>query len=259
VQLRPVIELDGVSFSYGAVRTVDDVSLAVQPGDVLGIIGPNGSGKTTLLRLMLGLAVPQEGVVRLFGAPPAALRDWRRLGYVPQRTTLDASLPITVREVVGTGLVPTLGIWRRPGNPGRERVREVLELVGMDTLAGARIGALSAGQQQRVLIARALVGDPELLVLDEPTGGIDPRAQTSFYALLRHLNRERGVTLILVSHDTGVIAHEVNRLACMNRRLLFCGRPEDALSDVTLTALYGSSVRAVGHAPPCPHAPDQHP
>jgi len=117
----------------------------------------------------------------------------------------------------------------------------------MAAQTGARIGTLSTGQQQRVLIARALVSNPELLILDEPTGGVDPEAQTSFYALLQHLNREREVTLILVSHDIGVVAKEVTKLACLNRRLVFHGRPGDFLSDAALTALYGPSVRVVSH------------
>src|SRR6266511_3492016 len=214
--MRPFVELEGVGVSYGEVRVLDGINLTVEPGDFLGIIGPNGSGKTTLLRVMLGLLEPQDGSVRLFGQPPAAFREWRRLGYVPQRAALDPALPVTVGEVVATGLV-------------------------------TRIGALSTGQQQRVLIARALVSDPELIILDEPTGGVDPEAQTSFYAMLQHLSREREVTLILVSHDIGVVAKEVNKLACLNRRLIFHGRPGDFLSDAALTALYGPAVRIVSH------------
>jgi zinc transport system ATP-binding protein len=160
---------------------------------------------------------------------------------------LDPGLPATVQEVVATGLVPALGLFGRVGGPERARIGEVLGHVGMQAHAGARIGALSTGQQQRVLIARALVSNPELLILDEPTGGVDPEAQTSFYALLHHLNRERDVTLILVSHDIGVVAKEVTKLACLNRRLVFHGRPGDFLTDAALTALYGPSVRVVSH------------
>jgi len=245
--MRPFVELEGVAVDYGPVRVLDGINLTVEPGDFLGIIGPNGSGKTTLLRVMLGLLPPTEGAVRLFGKLPAAFREWGRLGYVPQKATLDPSLPVTVEEVVASGLVPVLGLFQRTGKAERSRIREVLARVGMEAHARARIGALSTGQQQRVLIARALVSDPELLILDEPTGGVDPEAQTSFYALLHHLNREREVTLILVSHDIGVVAKEVTKLACLNRRLIFHGRPGDFLSDAALTALYGPSVRVVSH------------
>ena len=245
--MRPFIELEDVGFSYGEVRVLESINLAVEPGNFLGIIGPNGAGKTTLLRIMLGLLAPTSGRARLFGKPAMAFREWSRLGYVPQKATLDPALPATVREVVASGLVSTLGPFRRGGAAERRRVGDVLAHVGMESHATARIGALSTGQQQRVLIARALVSDPELLILDEPTGGVDPEAQTSFYALLRHLNREREVTLVLVSHDIGVVAKEVTRLVCLNRRLVFHGRPGDFLSDAALTALYGPAVRVVSH------------
>jgi zinc transport system ATP-binding protein len=245
--MRSFVELEDVDFAYRAVPVLERINLTVEPGDFLGIIGPNGSGKTTLLRIMLGLLPPQRGAVRLFGHPPASFRQWGRLGYVPQKATLDPALPVTVHEVVATGLLPSLGLFGRIGGAERKRIAEVLGQVGMEIHAGARIGALSAGQQQRVLIARALVSKPELLILDEPTGGVDPEAQTSFYALLHHLNRERDVTLVLVSHDIGVVAKEVTKLACLNRRLVFHGRPGDFLSDAALTALYGPSVRVVSH------------
>jgi zinc transport system ATP-binding protein len=245
--MRPFVELEDVAFRHGEVLVLDGINLTVAPGDFLGIIGPNGSGKTTMLRIMLGLLAPERGTVRLFGHAPSAFRQWGRLGYVPQRAMLDPSLPATVHEVVATGLVPALGLFRRVGAAERARIMEVLGQVGMAAHAGARIGALSTGQQQRVLIARALVSNPELLILDEPTGGVDPETQTSFYALLQHLNREREVTLVLVSHDIGVVAKEVTKLACLNRRLIFHGPPGDFLSDAALTALYGPSVHVVSH------------
>jgi zinc transport system ATP-binding protein len=245
--VRPFVELEDVDFAYGAEPVLERINLTVEPGDFLGIIGPNGSGKTTLLRIVLGLLPPTRGAVRLFGHPPSAFRQWGRLGYVPQKATLDRALPVTVREVVATGLLPSLGPFARIGAAERQRIGEVLGQVGMEAHAAARIGALSPGQQQRVLIARALVSNPELQILDEPTGGVDPEAQTSFYALLHHLHRERDVTLILVSHDIGVVAKEVTKLACLNRRLIFHGRPGDFLGDAALAALYGPAVRVVSH------------
>ncbi|HVQ75072.1 MAG TPA: ATP-binding cassette domain-containing protein [Candidatus Binatia bacterium] len=244
----PLVELSGVAYRYREAPVLEGIDLRVMPGDFLGIIGPNGSGKTTLLRVMLGLLPPTRGTVRLFGQAPAALGEWRRLGYVPQKTALDTGLPITVTEVVSSGLVAAMAALARRSPADRRRVAEALERVGMRGHGPVRIGDLSAGQQQRVLIARALVSDPELLILDEPTGGVDPEAQTSFYALLRHLHRERDVTLILVSHDIGVVAREVTQLACLNHRLVFHGRPADFLGDpALLTALYGAPVDVVEH------------
>jgi zinc transport system ATP-binding protein len=248
--VTPLIELEHVTVRYGEVVVLDDIGLAVASGDFLGIIGPNGSGKTTLLRVMLGLLAPETGTVRLFGHVPAAFRQWERLGYVPQRVAIEPGLPAAVHEVVATGLVAPGRGRQRARDDERARVREALARVGMSAHAGTRIGALSAGQQQRVLIARALVSRPELLVLDEPTGGVDPEAQTSFYGLLHHLNREQGVTLVLVSHDIGVVAKEVTKLACLNRRLVFHGRPADFFSEAALAALYGPAMRVVTHEHP---------
>jgi zinc transport system ATP-binding protein len=244
---EPLVELVDVDVDFGEVRALEGVTLTVARGDFLGLIGPNGSGKTTLLRVLLGLATPDHGEVRLFGRPPAEFREWRRLGYVPQRLAIDATLPATVDEVVRTGLLGTGGRWR-PEPEARARVDGALARVGMEAQRRHRIGALSVGQQQRVLIARALVSEPELLVLDEPTSGVDPEAQQSFYELLHDLNRAHGVTLILVSHDIGVVAKEVTRLACLNRRLVFHGSPAEFLGDdAALAALYGPSVRVVTH------------
>jgi zinc transport system ATP-binding protein len=248
--MSTLVAIENVGFRYDGTAVLEDVNLTVRAGDFLGLIGPNGSGKTTLLKIILGLLTPTAGRVRLFGASPADFREWHRVGYVPQRALLDPALPATVQEVVATGLVPSLGLFGRAGPSGRARVREALRLVGMEAHAGVRIGALSAGQQQRVLIARALVLEPALLLLDEPTGGVDPEAQGTFHSLLRHLNHERRVTLILVSHDIGVVTREVTRLACLNRRLVFHGPPGEFLSDAALSALYGHSVGVVAHDHP---------
>jgi zinc transport system ATP-binding protein len=249
-----LVELAGVTYGYGGYPAVEDVSLRIERGEFFGIIGPNGSGKTTLLKLMLGLLTPPRGVVSLFGVPPVTFRDWRRVGYVPQRITLDATLPMTVGEVVAGGLVSTLWPLERIGPQRRQQVREALALAGMEKHAAERIGRLSTGQQQRVLIARALVTHPELLVLDEPTGGVDPEAQRNLYHLLHQLHVEGGVTVVLVSHDIGIVAKEVTRLACLNGSMLFCGAPAGFLGHEFLTQLYGAPVRVIPHQDPCPHA-----
>jgi len=245
--VTPVVELEDVGYRYGGVHVLEHVSLAVASGDFLGIIGPNGSGKTTLVRLMLGLATPDTGRARLFGVPPSDFRQWSRLGYVPQRLVLDGGLPATVEEVVASGLGSARRSFRRSGREDDRRVAAALARVDMASHGRTKIDTLSAGQQQRIFIARALISDPELLILDEPTAGVDPEAQASFYGLLHDLNRDRAVTLILVSHDIGVMAKEVSKLACLNRRLIFHGPPAEFLSDAALSALYGPAVSIVSH------------
>ena len=245
--MTALVELRGVGFTYESIPVLEDVTLAIEQGDFLGIIGPNGGGKTTLLKIMLGLLAPDGGEVRLFGELIERFNAWHRLGYVPQRAVFDPTLAATVEEVVTTALAARGGLFHRPSRAERKRVGEALALAGMDRYAARRIGRLSVGQQQRVLIARALVTDPEILFLDEPTGGVDPDAQASFYALLHTLNHERQVTLILVSHELAVIASTVTKIACLNRRLIFHGGPAQALDDAGLAALYGPSARVVSH------------
>jgi zinc transport system ATP-binding protein len=215
---RPLVEIEGVSFAYGAVPALDGVSLKVDAGDFLALIGPNGSGKSTLVRIMLGLLEPSAGSARLFGEPVSAFRHWERVGYIPQKAASDPGFPASVREVVGLGA---------RGKAPRGAVDEALALTGMQELASRRIGALSGGQQQRAFIARALVSRPALLVLDEPTAGVDSPSQQDFYDLLDRLNRERGITLVLVTHDIAVVSRHVRQVACLNRTLVFHGTHDD--------------------------------
>ena len=248
----PILELRDIRFGYDRGVVLDGVSLAVVRGYFLGIVGPNGGGKSTLLRIALGLLQPDSGSVALFGQPISRFREWYRIGYVPQKaTSFDVRFPATVAEVIAMGRVPRVGLFRRLGQDDRREVERALHIVGMEEHWRTPVGQLSGGQQQRVFIARALAGEPELLVLDEPTVGIDVEAEERFYELLRTLNQELGLTLVLVSHDVGVVAQEVNELACLNRHLVFHGPPEDFLvQPELLTALYGRRVHSLHHGHP---------
>ncbi len=235
-------------FAYDGERVLDEVSLRVDRGDFLGIIGPNGAGKSTLLRILLGLLRSECGHVRLFGVDLAEFHDWQRLGYVSQKAAaFDARFPASVLEVVMSGRVKREGLGRPFRATDREAARHALETVGMLAYRDRLIGQLSSGQQQRVLIARALATGPDLLVLDEPTVGVDADAQEQFYSLLRYLNRERGTTLILVSHDIAVVSQEVTRLACLNRTLVFHGSPEEAARSGALAEMYRTQSWLVAH------------
>lgn len=211
-----IIELSHVSFQYDQVPVLEDVSLDVHLGDYLGVIGPNGGGKTTLLKIILGLLHPDTGTVRLFGTPIEKFHDWSKIGYVPQRAThFDSQFPATVREVVNMPI----------HSKGSRAVDEALAHVGLSALGNRRIATLSGGQQQRVFIARALVTNPKVIILDEPTVGVDTPTQTQFYELLKKLNRELDLTLILVSHDISMIVKETTELARVNRTMSYDPHP----------------------------------
>jgi len=239
----PVAELTGVSLALGGTPVLEDVSLAIQPGDYLAILGPNGGGKSTLLRLLLGLLTPDRGDVRVFGEPPRRVRG--RVGYVPQHVRFDLHFPIVVRDVVLMGRLggPRVG---RVGREDRRVAEEALARVEMQSLAERPIGALSGGQLQRVLIARALAQRPGLLLLDEPTASLDERIGTSVWELFEVLSQEMAV--VVVSHDIGAISRYVRRVACLNRRLY--AHPTRELTPEILEATYGCPVDLLAHGHP---------
>ena len=237
----PAIAIEGVRFSYGDAPVLEDVSLDVAPGEFLGLVGPNAGGKSTLLKLILGLLVPQAGSVRVLGTAPRDAR--RRLGYVPQHPTFPRDFPISVEQAVlmgRLGLSPSLG-WYRAAD--RVAARRALEEVEALDLATRRIGTLSGGQLQRVLLARALAGEPEILILDEPTANIDQRMEGDIFDLLAALRTR--LTILVVSHDIAFISGYVDRVACLNRTLV-CHTTEPV--DVELIRrLYPGGVRSVAH------------
>jgi len=219
------LEFSGVDFAYShgppALRGID---LDVDAGEFLAIAGPNGGGKTTLLRLALGLERPTHGTVRLFGEPPDRFRDRARLGYLAQRAQLGVQAPATVREIVAAGRSP-LNPFGRLGAGDREAIEGAIERVGLAPFANRRLTRLSGGQQQRAFIAKALVADPKLLALDEPTAGVDVEAQEALAELLARLHSELGVTILYVSHEFGAIEHVVERLVLVRERIVFDGPP----------------------------------
>ena len=216
-----------MSFAYGEDRVVDDVSFSLAPGEFVALAGPNGSGKSTLLRLLLGLLRPDTGVVQLFGVDPHALSDRARLGYVPQRRVLAPDLPVTVREIVSTGRLARRGWWRRARPSDRAAVDHAIESVGLAELSRRPVLELSGGQQQRVLIARALASEPDLLVLDEPIAGVDAESQRQFRDSLVHLVAEHGAAVLLVSHELGAVADDLDRVLVMKRSIKFDGPPAE--------------------------------
>lgn len=219
-----LIVLRDVSFRYDGTPALVDIDLTIREGDFLAIIGPNGSGKTTLVKVALGLLEPTSGSVEVFGKPLAEFSDWRKIGYVPQKAThIDPFFPASVEEVVGMALMSNRKTRARAAREGRGEISRALDEVGMADYGKWAIGRLSGGQQQRVFIARALVTSPKILFLDEPTTGVDAETQGSFYDMLDRLNSREGLTIVLITHDIGIVNKHVNRVACLNQKLIYHG------------------------------------
>ena len=220
------VQLEDVAFAYpGGPRVLHAVDLAVEQGEFVAIAGPNGGGKTTLLRIVLGLERPQTGSARLFGEPAASSTRRSSIGYLAQRARLGIESPVTVQEVVSAGRAPRHGIVGRLGRHDRVLVDQAIDRVGLGALTRVPVATLSGGQQQRAFIAKALAGEPQLLVLDEPTAGVDVDAQESLAALLDELHRELGATVLLVSHEFGAVERFVERLVLVRGTIVFDGDP----------------------------------
>ncbi len=227
--------LEGVRFGYSAGHPVlDGIDLAIRPGQFVALVGPNGSGKSTLLRLLLGLASPDAGQVRLFGHRPGDPADRGRVGYVPQRPNLGEGVAASVADLVSSGRLARLGWRRRPRAADRAAVDAALDAVGLGDHRDRRLRELSGGQQQRAFIARALAGEPELLVLDEPVAGVDVESQALFRRSLVHL-QTLGGTVLLVSHELGAVADALDRVVVLKSHIRFDGPPAElAASGVSL-------------------------
>lgn len=220
--MAPAVEVRELSFGYADSPTVEDVSFSLEEGEFLGLVGPNGSGKTTLLKLLLGILTPDSGEIYVFGESIDSFSAGERIGYVPQQSTRrHRTMPLTVREVVAMGRYPHRPFGRF-GADDTAAIEAALRTVDISELAGSRISRLSSGQKQRVLLARAVAADADLLALDEPTVGVDTTAQKSFFELLDRLN-DRGLTTILIDHDRRTVVEHADRIACLNRSLSYLG------------------------------------
>ncbi|WP_058303684.1 metal ABC transporter ATP-binding protein [Gorillibacterium timonense] len=202
----PILSLEDVSFSYEGMKVIDHLNFIAQERDFVGLAGSNGAGKSTLLKMIVGLLKPESGRIRLFGTPLDDFRDWQRVGYVPQKSNFNPLFPATVSEVVTSGLYNRNTMFKRNGASESRKCTAALEALDITSLADRKIGQLSGGQQQRVFLARALVGSPELLILDEPTVGVDVETQESFFHLLTHLHQHHHLTFLMVTHDREMLS-----------------------------------------------------
>lgn len=240
--MHEVIKLDNVTYRYNTDLVLEDISFKADQGDLLGIIGPNGAGKTTLFCLILGLLDGYQGKIMLFNQDIRNNRKaLKRIGYIPQKKNIHQGFPATVEEIVSLG-----ALHRKTNN---DAITLALKIVGLLEQKDRRIGELSGGQQQRVLIAKSLVNEPQLLILDEPTTGIDLETQDKFYSLLRKLNSEKKITIILASHDLDAINKLANKVACINRKMTFHGDAREFFGNEQLLRSYSeSSMQAHMHS-----------
>lgn len=238
---EPVVTMNNVGFSYVRHEVLTRVSLSIDTRDFVAIVGPNGGGKTTLLKLMLGLLTPTRGTVRVFGRKPAEVRV--RMGYMPQHAHLDPQFPVDVMDVTLMGRIgrnPFLGPYRASDKRIAEKA---LRRVEMWEMRKVHFSDLSGGQRQRVLIARALATEPELLLLDEPTAGLDLTAEAELYDFLKELNEE--LTVVVVSHDLGFVSRYVNKVVCVKQHAAV--HPTSELTGELIQQLYGSPMKLVRH------------
>jgi zinc transport system ATP-binding protein len=225
-----VISVDNLTFCYNGLEVISDISFSVGKGDYLGIAGPNGSGKSTLIKNILGILQPQKGCVNIFAQPISSFRQWKRIGYLPQRiSALNNHFPSTVEEIVQLGMKKRNTI----------ALKRTLELMGIAHLAARLIGELSYGEQQRTMLARTLISQPDLLIFDEPTTALDPETREIFYSLTDEMNRTNGTTIVLITHDTSVIGKYARNLLYLDKKIIFSGTFEDFCASPDMTGFFG--------------------
>ncbi len=247
-EVKTLIDVRNISFHYGSLRVLKDVTFSIHPGDFLAIIGPNGSGKTTLIKIILGLLKPYRGEVQILGKSVENFDDWNRIGYVPQNAThIDSFFPVSVKEVVAMELHAKKKSRKLTRREEEKSIARALRQVGMEPFKNWRIGSLSGGQQQRVFIARAIVNQPHILFLDEPTTGVDTETHKHFYDMLEGLNKKEKITIVLITHDIGIVNKHVTQVACLNQKLVYHGTHEEFCRSDALREMVAGGHHLVSH------------
>jgi zinc transport system ATP-binding protein len=242
------LQVDNLCVKADNRHLIENITFSVEEGKIIAIIGPNGAGKTTLIKAILGLIPYETGTVSLFGRPFKNNHSDIKVGYVPQRLEFDRTIPLTASELLGFTVPPvyTVPFLKRKG--ASEHIDGLLKIVGAQSLAQRSIGSLSGGELQRVMIAKAIVNDPKILFLDEPASGVDIEGQERFHDLVKRLNKEKGLTVILISHDLNVVYRYADNVLCMNRKLICTGSPEETLTDDVIKSMYGEMMGAYIHS-----------
>lgn len=234
--MQPLVELNDVTFGYGTQSVLEEICLHLHPGQFAALVGPSGAGKTSLLKLILGTLQPTRGEICIHGQALNG-RPAPQVGYVPQLETVNWNFPVTVEQVVLMGRVSRSGLWPWPSAETKRKMRDTLDRLGIGELAQRHIRDLSGGQQQRVFLARALIAEPDLLVLDEPTTGVDMRTAENVLRLLADLNRS-GITILMTTHDLNAAAAHLPWVICLNRRIIAQGSPDEIFAEGVLNETY---------------------
>ena len=239
-----VLEVNELSVSYQNNEALSGIDFEADGGDYIGIVGPNGSGKTTLIKTIVGLVPPARGRVRILGEDLSGFNQWGAIGYLPQKTgVLNPAFPASVHEIVATGVLASKKSPKAISKKDREKIAQALGLLGISDLKNMLIGRLSGWHQQRVLLARALVNEPQLLLLDEPTVALDPETRGNFYGLLQDLNREKRITILLVSHDTGTVGKYASKFLYLDKKMVFFGSFEEFCLSRGMTEYFGPTAQ----------------
>ncbi len=249
---RPLIEVKNISLRYEHNVVLEDITLTIDEREIVSIVGPNGSGKSTLLKTIMGLKEPFTGTVTVNGMNPNEARKKGMFGYLSQQSSYDSQFPVRAWDVVAMSRYTRTGLFEKLLRQDRAVIETSLDRVGMLEHRNQHFGSLSGGQKQRVLIARALALEPKILLLDEPATGLDAVAQDSFYELLQKLRTESGLTILMVSHDIGAVSEIVDKLACINRKIHFHGKPSECQPHEMIAKVFGSNIHVVRHDKNCP-------
>lgn len=241
-----VLSVESLNFYYNSTEVLSGISLVIHQGDYIGLVGPNGSGKTTLIKVLLGLLPFNHGRISLFGQDIVSFKEWNRIGYLPQKAaSINPRFPATVMEIAAMGLLASKTFPRYIRHRDREIIEDTLKSLGILDLKNRLIGELSGGQQQRVLLAKAIVGNPDFLILDEPTSALDPHTRERFFDLLREMNEQRRITIILVTHDIANIGRYSSKLLYLDKTIIFYGSFLDFCESSDVTRLFGSFAQHI--------------
>ena len=242
------LSVENLCVKANGSHLLENITFSVDEGRIIAIIGPNGAGKTTLIKAILGLIHYDTGAVYMFGNLIRNGNSLLRVGYVPQRLEFDRTFPLTVAELLGFTLPPVYSLSLLTGRREKKKIEDLLGIVGANELIDRSIGSLSGGELQRVMIAKAIVNNPKILFLDEPASGVDIEGQERFHDLVVRLNREKGMTVILISHDLNVVYRFADEVLCLNRRLVCSGRPAETLTDDVIKSVYGEMMGGYIHS-----------